>query len=269
VKDIQGHHVGFIFDGTEDTPHHSAMLQVDLDSIILEVPLLETVTDAYSEWFKDDAALPSELVFSNIDHTFHISGLRFKQHKTSWTGSHGVGRIEADRIVKTGIKAPPYSTINALQTTLVGLPGFIAPEVFSFTLEFDNNQIKKVSGYLEHKARTSVPDVPEIALVPGFTFSPDTANLRHVFAETMNIETRFTTPTKWTDHARLHRKMQDLVSLAYWHPCDLQVTAAQREDDPELSLGGKDFGLAWRPTIVPEFGRRSKVNIQSVFSACV
>ena len=76
MKELDGTYVGFILDGTDDTPDQAVMLTIGFDSIVIEMPLVDGATDVYEKaWFKD-RTIPEELVFKNQDESFSLLHLR-------------------------------------------------------------------------------------------------------------------------------------------------------------------------------------------------
>jgi hypothetical protein len=131
MKELDGTYVGFILDGTDDTPDQAVMLTIGFDSIVIEMPLVDGATDVYEKaWFKD-RTIPEELVFKNQDESFSLLHLRLSHSSASIGRGYGVGRLEAGGLVVTGSRTPSYQNIHGLQSELAGLPAWIAPDVFS------------------------------------------------------------------------------------------------------------------------------------------
>ena len=266
MKDLPGTHVGFIIDGDAETPYIAVQLTVTPDECLLEIPMREGVTDAYQAWFSsfwssnsDDAKIPESLVFTKLGLTCDLSALRQKHISNSMDDSQGTGILSVGRVVETGIDAPEsYKTINALRSELDGLPAWIRPGVFA--MEVHPNEEGRVEGVtytVESKPSISVPGYSELALHPHFNTTHEWSNGLHSMRETMQIGTQFVDPQDWTVHHKLHRAIQDLVSIAYWFPCNAVAVQALREDDAEKDMGGGSHGRAWRSVVVPDFGRRT------------
>jgi hypothetical protein len=257
VASLLGQYVGFIMDQTEDTPHHTGTLIIEPDRIVLEIPLLAPVTDAYDAWFQDDEAMPSELFFRNDKHNFYLTGLRFNYHRSQMTGGFGLGRATVDRVVNMGLSATSFELVNGLHSDLDGLPGWFGGSSISLGFEgvTEGGQIVTIKG--TPQPATPIPDIPELTFAPDFEFKSHKGNQQFEMSQAVSLETKYEEPTEWGIHARLHRAIQDLVCIAYWHPCNLVAASAQHQNDPHMTAGGQDRGKAWRPAFTPDFGRRS------------
>lgn len=266
MKQLIGTHVGFIFDENEETPHVAAMLRVTSDICELQIPMLEGVTDPYGEWFPSmrregqaNGTLPDNIVFSNTDLTVDLTDLRNRNYVENWGSAHRTGVISVGRVVETGITAPKsYMKINGLTSEVVGLPSWISPDVFSSEATQDEKgRIKVIEFKCERQPGIEVSGVQGLTLRPYFEYTHDWANRKHGMRETMQVESRFDEPADWRAHHRLHQTIQDLVSIAFWFPCNLAPARALREDDPARDIGGGSHGEQWRDMIMPSFGRRS------------
>lgn len=255
---FKGSHVGYIFDGNDSTPHIAAMLTVEFDSITLEVPLLADLTAPYDAWFTEGPP-PEHLIFRNAEESFSLSGLSVRRHKRNWGFGHGVGILEADRIVRSGLNDARYTAINGLQSEIVGLPWWIAPDVFTYKHHTDaEGRITGADFHLTSTPAIQIPGVPGLTLTPTFDFDHDWANGRHEMFEFVVVQTEFESLTGWHIHHRLQRALQDLVSISFWHPCNLSVKRVLHADDPERTIDGTSHGTTWRRATVSGFGRRAK-----------
>lgn len=259
MYEFRGCYVGYIFDGDPATPHLPAMLTVEPDSAKLELPLIAGSTDFFDRWFTDDGSLPEILMFSNANECFSLSDLSKKRHGHTWPGGLGVGILEVGQIVRAGFNALNYSEINGLQTEIAGSPWWIEPKVFKYEHHADpEGRITGLDFQVTSTPAIPIPGVPGLELAPSFESDHDWAEGRHQMREFVVVKTAFDTPTGWHTHHRLHRALQDLVSLSFWHPCNLALHRVLRYDDPERSIDGTSHGAVWRPAWGSGFGRRRK-----------
>lgn len=107
----------------------------------------------------------------------------------------------------------------------------------------------------ESQEAVAVTNDASVLFSPYFSIRPDDANGRTLIQEQVLVETRARPAAPWNEHLRTHRALQDLLSLAYWHPCALRVTAAQRLDDPYRTMDDQDLGSRWLEAIVTRAGR--------------
>lgn len=254
MSELIGEHQGFIFDQSDETPHHTGSLIVEFGSIALEVPLLAPVTDAHDAWFAK-GELPNELFFRNHQHAFYLAGLQFKQRTVNIPSGHGIGRATADRIVKTAGASTSFAKINGLRGELDGLPAWVGGDSgIELSLEShpDNESwLRSVGIKGTEQPPLLVPGIEGLSFANHFKFTATQANQTYWMSHAVNIETMFTDPVDWSGHTRTHQAIQDLVSLAYWHPCDLRAIDVHHQDETFSDRP------VWRPTFTPSFGRRA------------
>lgn len=254
MSNLFGQYVGFIFDQTDATPHHTGVLEVRPDRIALEVPLLQSVTDAHDAWFAGQA-MPNELFFRNHQDAFYITGLKVTQRRINYPSGHGIGRATADRIVKTAGASTSFAVVNSVRSELDGLPAWVGGNTgieLSFESHPDNESWFRSVGFKgTEQEPLVVPGIKGLSFANHFDFTADQPNQVFSMSHALNIETMFAAPGDWASHARIHRAIQDLVSLAYWHPCDLRAIDVHHQDE---TFSGRPV---WRPTFRPRFGRRA------------
>lgn len=254
MSKLLGQYVGFIFDQTDETPHHTGVLEVGPDRIALEVPLLESVTDAHDAWFATQA-MPDHLYFRNHKDAFYITGLQVTQRTVNYPSGHGIGRATAERIVKTAGGSTSFADVNGVRSELDGLPAWVGGNSgieLSIEPHPDNDAWFRSVGFKgTEQEPLEVPAIEGLSFANHFNFTADEPNQVYSMSHALNIETMFTAPGDWSSHTRIHQAIQDLVSLAYWHPCDLRAIDVHHQDE---TLSGRPV---WRPTFTPSFGRRA------------
>lgn len=254
MSELLGHYLGFIFDQSDGTPHHTGALIVEPASIALEVPLLASVTDAYDAWFTK-GELPTELFFRNHQHGFYVTGLQVKQQTVNFPSGHGIGRASADRIVKTSGASTNFLQVNGVRSELDGLPAWVGGDTgieLSFESHPDNKSWQRSVAFKgAEQAPLAVPGIRGLSFAKHFNFTANRANQLYTMSHTVNLETMFTEPGDWVSHTPIHQAIQDLVSLAYWHPCDLRAVDVHHQDE---TMSDRPV---WRPMFTPSFGRRA------------
>jgi len=246
--------IGFLADGDEATPHLAGMLRVEDGQTLIEIPLAEGATGPFAKWFRDWAA-PTSLIFQDGYGAASLSGLRARTHASS---GHAVDRgvLEVGQLVQCGVRAPDFSEVHGVRSEIAGLPRWMEPRVFRLETRTDNDgRIQGATFAVDVVPATAIPGVPGLLLSPSFRTSHEWADGMHSMRETTQVETRFANPRPWAEHIRLHRTLQDLVSLAFWQACDLAIQQAKRDDDPEVTLDDEDHDVQWRAAVVPSAGR--------------
>ncbi len=253
------HRPGFVVDGVPDTPHLAAVLHAGPEGIQLEVPLLEGVTDDHIKWFKDPTTIPDHLQFIDMHGSTSLSGFRSRSSSRDLLRGTWLGTVEVSYFAMTGHRQPDYSEIHGLSSEIAGLPTWLEPDVFSDDTETDDaGRLQAATFRVESRPDVTVPGVAGLLLSPHWHTEHDYANGSHTMRETVRVETRFEEPLPWTEHLRVHRSIQDLIALAFWHPTNLVVHSALRVDDPATTLDGTEWGEQWQTAIAPHSGRRSK-----------
>lgn len=248
-------HVGFLIDGDPNTPHHAAALTISEEQILLEIPLLQDESDAYERWF-EDVPPPDDLYLVTGSHNFHLAGASYRTRNINFNAV-STGRIVFKRLVRAGEVQPSYRTIHGLRTELAGLAGWMEPGVFVQTYETGaDNRVTSAIFRAEHVAPIEVPSVPELSLMPWYDTRHDQANRLHSMRETIVVQTKFEDLTEWETHLARHQALQDLMSLVYWWPCNLETEQALRLEDEIMTLDGAKHGPEWHTAFVPDFGRR-------------
>lgn len=250
---------GFVIDGVPNTPHLAAVLHADPDGIRLEIPLLKGVTDDHMKWFEDPTAIPNTLWFVDTHGSTCLSGFGSRTLVRNLSRGTGLGTLDVSYFAMTGERRPNYSEINGLSSELVGLPKWLEPNVFSHETNTDESgRLQAATFRVQSRPKVTIPGATGLLLSPHWHTDHDYANRRHAMSETVRVDTRYEEPRSWSEHLRVHRAIQDLIALAFWHPVELVVHSAFRSDDPITTLDGAEWGEEWRTSIAPFSGRRSK-----------
>lgn len=251
--------VGFIVDGVSGTPYLAAVLHAGADGILLEIPLFKGVTDDHIGWFEDPSTIPDSLQFIDVHGSTSLSGFRSRNSSQNLSRGGGLGTIEVSYLAMTGVQQPDYSSLHGLSSEIVGLPTWLSPGVFTCETELDGAaRLKATTFRVQSRPDVAIPGVPCVLLSPHWNTEHDYANGSHTMRETVRVETHFEVAGSWAQHLRLHRAIQDLIALAFWHPTGLVVQNALRIDDPITTMDGKEWGEEWKTAMAPLSGRRSK-----------
>jgi hypothetical protein len=248
--------IGQVFDGIEDTPHIAAQLSRDADGVRLELSLLAGFTDFHEAWFKDQQ-VPAFLQFRDVAGAVALAGCRFGGYNRSFGYRQGKGIVWAEQAVIGG-EVYDYSAVDAVRSDIAGMSKWSG--LSSVTRDHEHTEesrLKASTIHAESQPALTIGGTPSVLLSPYFSVATDDANGTTSIQEQILVETRTTTPASWDEHLRPHGALQDLLALAYWWPCRLEVTTAQRLDDPYRSQDGGNHGSRWLETVVRRTGRRS------------
>lgn len=256
---LQGTHVGFVVGPHDGDPVHPSMLSIEGDRFRLDVPVRVDALSlpAFFAGPGDEELLPhDQLLFSSVDHTFWLADLR-RIHRRSDSIGRQVWTYDVDKLVETGPRPPSFHSIHGLRSEIVGLPSWLTPNVFSAEYELnEKSRLERVTFTAQRQQSIHISSASGLSVAPYFEFSHDSANGTHHIRETVQVESLLPIALEWSFHVRLHRALQDLVSLAFWHPCNLISDAALRFDDGMVTLDGQFHGSDWRDAKLADFGRR-------------
>lgn len=247
--------IGHLYDGLEETPHIAAQLSRTPDEVRLELSLLSGVTDFHEGWFKN-RQVPSHLQFRDTAGGVALAGCRFGGYNQSLAHGQARGIVWAEQAI-IGADVYDYSTVTGVRSAIDGLARWTSLSSVSDKRKYnDENRLKAVTLKARSKPAIVIGGEPELSLTPYFHISTDKANGTTFIHEQALVQTLTDKPASWQEHLRPHRALQDLLALAYWWPCGLNVTHAQREDDPYLLMDGESLGSRWLEAVVPQAGRR-------------
>ncbi len=246
--------IGQLYDDVQDTPHVAAQLRRDSAGVHLELSLLADVTDYYADWFRM-RQLPSFLAFRDTSGPVALAGLRFERYNRSLASGLAGGTIRVGQAV-IGADVADYSSLDGLRSEVAGMARWSGlSSVTEDRAHTEEGRLRSFVITAESQDAVAVSDDASVLLTPYFLIRPDDANGRTLIQEQILVETRARPAAPWDEHLRTHRALQDLLSLAYWHPCALRVTAAQRLDDPYRTMDDQDLGSRWLEAIVTRPGR--------------
>jgi len=247
--------IGHLYDGDVKTPHVAAQLSRTADGIRLELSLLNGVTDFHEAWFKDQQ-VPSYLQFRDTAGAVALAGCRFGGYNRSLGYGHASGVIWGEQAI-VGADVEDYSVLTGVRSSIDGLARWTGLSSVSEKRKYDNeSRLKAVTVRAKSKPAIEVGGEPPLSLTPYFSTSTDEANGTTLIREQVWVETLTQQPASWREHLRPHRALQDLLALAYGWPCVLDITFAQREDDPYRTMDGESYGSRWLEAVVPRAGRQ-------------
>ncbi|WP_380169096.1 hypothetical protein [Jannaschia sp. R86511] len=249
--------LGWLYDRDASTPDVSVMLLDDGEAITLTVPW-QSRDSPYLRWFHghfvefaDDPGrdrytydVPETLWFRDVLGSVALIGCRMRSSMEP--GPLGQGVITVGAAILGAQEELDYSQIHALRTDVPGLGQWMRLRSLTHEASTDHeNRLQTLT--LRLRAPDPIPIDEEVGLQirPNFTYTipgrPDTTQIQ----ETLEIHTALPQLQDWWAHSRVHGAFVDLPSLACWRPLGYRAQWAQRNDDPERSIGGKIVGDKW------------------------
>lgn len=252
-RPILGTHIGHIIDGNADTPHTAALLTASEDQILLELSILEGVNEEYRIWQSNP---PEQVHFFNADRRFALYGIQCIGSRDQLVSRLMRLTCEVNVLVESRADC---TLLHGLSSDLQGLPGWASIGMFSFELEKDNSgQQVSLTYKMTNRPNISITGVEGLSIAPHYGGTVSASSGQYNMSESVRIESRFNEPQQWHVHTRIHRAMQDLVSLAYWFPCNQTAVQSLRDEDKVVTPNGMKLADGWKRIIVPDFGRRGR-----------
>lgn len=253
--------LGWLYDGSDETPHLAVMLQDTGERIELHVPLRGMgINDQYSRWFgqninygddpdrtRYDYQPPKNLLF--VDEEGHVAlvGCRADGFKQASVGA-GVGYIIPNYAVLGGTNLK-YDRLNGLRTEIPGLSkwtGLTSREV-SWKTD-DKGLIKRANVTLESPPAIRLSRKMNLTLEPAWSTSSPEPEGTLASHDIVFLETRTKRPRSWHDHLYPHLRVRELLLISAWYPFGFSQVLANRTDDPERVLSGKAVHERWSET---------------------
>lgn len=251
--------LGWLVDGSAETPHVSTMLQRDDSSLVLTVPWVG-LDSPYERWFGRGAVWgddpgrsryryepPEMLWFVSAD-----GGLGLVDCYSLGTRSRipgpGEGRIGIRMAVHGASEGEDYRRINGMQSTVPGLGLWLRQHAFDRETERrDDGLLASLKLSWEREPTIKIAPTLNLVFTRGFEFRDVVIGDQSLLEDRFVIQTLVKAPRPWIDHLDLHLAIRDLVALASWDPFDLDHVTVTRDSDPERTMDGTAHGRRWLP----------------------
>lgn len=112
-----------------------------------------------------------------------------------------------------------YSSLDGLRSEIAGMAQWSGlSSVTEDRAHTEEGRLRSFVITAESQDAVAVSDDASVLFTPYFSVNLSDANGRTVIQEQILVETRAQPAAPWGEHLRTHRALQDLLSLAYWHP---------------------------------------------------
>lgn len=267
------HRLGWLTDGSEETPNVSCTITRIHDEIELQLPWLGH-DSPFRRWFGSRGTVygddpdqtkyryepPGVLWFHDLRGCVTLVGC----HDNGFTenGMLGQGRVTVDRAVFGGRYGIDYTGINGLRSSIPGLSQWLALRSLRHESMFDETgRLQTLELKLEAPPPIRLHRTLNLSFRPSFGYSIGAHGDTSEITETILLETNTKKRRDWNSHWRLHHEERELVGLSAWRPFNIDGVHAYRADDPERVLSGDAIGDRWAPVHqskaikYPEVGR--------------
>ncbi|MBT1683195.1 HEPN domain-containing protein [Curtobacterium flaccumfaciens] len=242
---------GDLIDFDPDTPEVKVVLDWSEHGISVEVPW-SAPDDYYASWFLRDGLqglpavnkpIPKRLMFADTHGALQLVQCWPRGFHSNLAS--GTGRMWARFAVMDVRDDIDFQHIDGIRSEVSGLREWL--------------RVSSVSEELDPPSKTiTVVGKPadEIIVAPNLTFVPTWSTERPdgedsiVLRDYVACQTMSATPADWDDLAETHHGIRDLLVLARWRPETCTVTMVTRDDDPIVTLDGKEHGRQWRNVVV-------------------
>lgn len=249
--------LGWLIDGSEETPNVSTMLQRNDHGLVLTVPWVEEESP-YERWFGsglhwgDDPNRtrfryepPEMLWFVSPTGSVGLVDCYDLGHRSRIPGT-GEGNIGIRMAVHGAEVGEDYRRINGMQSTVPGLGLWLGQHSFDRAAERDaDGWLSALNLSWKREAPIRLSRKLNLALLRGFEFEDVVPGDQSLLEDRFRVQTLVVEPRPWMDHLELHLAIRDLVAMASWSPFDLRHPTVTRDSDPTRTLDGKAHGRQW------------------------
>lgn len=261
--------IGFIFDNDPKTSDMATSLTNEGGRITLTVPWISgRVGEGYRRWFLsgfasfgDDVdrtkyaySVPQVLHFRDSRGSLCLVGARDITWRESGFGrSVGQGVLEIKYLVE-GVSRSPYMKINGLRSELDGLSSWVRVESVSRTTRRDDmGKLSDVNFVLTTLPALDLHRKLNLKLVPEYGVQRVRVD-ETLISDRLVIESDVRSPRDWSEHLDAHHALRDLLRVSSWQSLDYVDHWARRDDDPDLTVDGREYDRSWRHVVTHETG---------------
>ncbi|MFJ4075406.1 reverse gyrase [Curtobacterium sp. NPDC089991] len=242
---------GDLIDFDPDTPEVKVLLDWSEDGISVEVPW-SAPDDYYASWFLRDGLqglpvaskpIPRRLMFADSHGALQLVNCWPRGFHS--TLASGTGRMWA-RFAVMGVRDDiDFQQIDGIRSEVSGLREWLGVSSVSEDVDPPSRTITVVG-----KPADEIIISSDLVLVPTWSTERPDGEDSIVLRDYVDCQTMSTTPAGWDDLAAAHRGIRDLLVLARWRAETCTVTMVTRDDDPLVTLDGKEHGRQWRDVVV-------------------
>lgn len=236
-----------------DTGEDDSVVSVTFDEDGAEViwPRALGFADAWER--NNTGTLPTTSIFRD-----HSGYLTLREGSTGGLSMSTVGssqqRIRYRSVVETGGAGVGYDHINGMRSEIEGLARWAKMHPVTGSIEFEEGRKSpRVLITAENLDSLKLGGRLGLTLDTSFHHNPTPTGGVYSVSEALFVSTQSIELFTWEDHAAAHHMIQDLMCLAYGHPCRVQLRAVMRDDDQPYGTG--DERRWWPNVYAPDFGR--------------
>lgn len=251
--DLTEPRIGWIIDGTTETPDRPVMLTDDGEQIILTVPWIgHDARDPYGRWFSGDHPVPDTLWFRDSAGTVALVRCRRlgSTSRTAVWGTLGDGRVAVDHAVISGRPTIDYQQVHMVRTRPPLLTAWTG--LRNLSVQRTTDEVGRVQGVTATVGSTDPIHLGgDLALTvkTGFASSesgfPVEAEHRVEMRQWAEVVTSTVEETDIGRHLDEHAIVRHLVAIAAWEPAGVSGLWVGRTDDQLRLRSGREIDQ-WR-----------------------
>ncbi|KAF0957353.1 HEPN domain-containing protein [Rhodococcus sp. T7] len=252
--------VGFIHNAETHEQIGAGRLDLSPKAITFEMPVDDDVTTklGLSQFPTSDEELSERFVFRDRHGKVGLGRCNLRSSTSNWGGGlPGWVRLDAQYAVEIGTLDQDYWAVNGLRTEIAGLAAWTGlSSVTSEPVTDEHGLIKGVTQNAVSGDPIEIGTSFGLSMYPHFSATESRANGRYTLTEKTFVQTKTEEAIPWEEHVRAHQSMQDLIVLAYWSACGLQVASVSNDRYPVTSPGsGQRIADKWREVTATWGGR--------------
>lgn len=265
--EVGARHVGWIYDQSDETPHHAVVLERDGQAVTLRVPLAQHVNEIYRRWFGEGVRYsddpdrsryayrpPSVLWFEGEWGTATLVDCYARSRSwSSVVGRAQEGIIGCSMAVIGATPGVRYETVDAVESVVPGLGLWLERNSLERTVDRGADGLPDrltVRWHRESSARLA--QRMNLTIQPSFQFKDRVPGDSEVLEGSFALRTQMARPRPWRQHVNVQRAVPSMMTIADWYPWGLEDVMLRRADDPERSMDGTARGPGWRSALVDQ-----------------
>lgn len=255
--------IGIVYRFGDSRPLGVGQLTITDRTIVLELPTGLDITVGFDEpepftVSTDILDSTGRLVFADHSMRIGLGECRLAGQSSNLIGElTGRVRVAARFAVELDNLSQDLFNINGMRSEIDGLAAWTALSSVEKQTHYDDQGL--ISGLTTTaRSQTKVDIAPSSGLSfnPHFSFEESRNHGTHTITEKVLVQTFLPTAADWEPHVMVHQSVQDLLTIAYWRRCQLQIASVTNKDHPLTDpLDGTPLSDRWRSSTSTWSGR--------------
>ncbi|WP_138841896.1 hypothetical protein [Rhodococcus pyridinivorans] len=248
--------LGFVLDPDTGERIGAGHLKIAPASITLDLPVDAGVLKALKlDSFPFSPQTPKRLVFSDRHGMVALGGCNIRTYNLG--GATGWTRLFVDYAAEIENESQDYWSVTGLRSEVAGLPRWTGlSSVQTSSTKNDMGLISGITVSAQSGEAIHVGSQFGLSLYPYFSLNGSFENGEHILTEKVFVQTSVKDPIPWDHHLDVHQAIQDLLTIAYWRPCEMNISLVSNNKYPlTMPRSDEPLGELWRPAKSVRGGR--------------